>query len=196
LTTNAIFIRRTAGVGTLSREMAIDHGVTGPTLRGSGVDHDLRRDGDPLYTRMYEGYDFEIPHAPFADMVGGRVPPTVEVGDNWSRFYVRMLEVRESLRLVRQALDKYEASTGPFRVEHKLTARLPKDECYLETECPRGQMGYYVVCDGSPIPVRVRAKSSCFCNLSVTGPLCEGVLIADVPSILGSLDFVMAEIDR
>lgn len=191
LTTNAIFVQRTGGIGVLSREMAIGHGCTGPVLRGSGVDHDLRRDGEPIYTRMYDGYDFRIPMAPFPE-----APRAVVMGDCWSRFYVRMIEVAESVKLVRQALDRYEAATGSHRVPHKLNAKLPKDECYLETECPRGQMGFYLVGDGSPVPLRARAKSSCFCNLSVVGPLAVGCLVADVPAIVGSIDIVMGEVDR
>jgi NADH-quinone oxidoreductase subunit D len=191
LTRNQIFIKRTAGIGVLPREMAIGYGCTGPVLRGSGVDHDLRRDGEPIYTRMYQGYDFNIPVAPFAD-----APPEAVLGDNWCRFYVRMREVAESIRLVRQALDKYPTAQGTHRVPFKLGQKLPNDEAYLETECPRGQMGFYIVGDGDAEPVRARAKSSCFCNLSVTGELCRGVLIADVPAIVGSLDIVMGEIDR
>jgi NADH-quinone oxidoreductase subunit D len=191
LTRNAIFIKRTAGLGVLSREDAIDFGCTGPVLRGSGVDHDLRRDGEPIYTRMYEGYEFEIPVAPFPD-----APPEVILGDNWCRFYVRMLEVVQAIGLVRQGIERYPTAQGTYRVPHKLAAKLPKDECYLETECPRGQMGFYIVGDGNAEPYRARAKSSSFCNLSVTGPLCAGVMIADIPSIVGSLDVVMGEIDR
>ncbi len=191
LTRNQIFIKRTAAIGVLSPEMAIDYGCTGPVLRGSGVDNDLRRDGEPIYTRMYEGYDFEVVRAPFAD-----APPEVVVGDNWCRFYVRMREVVESIRLVRQALDRYPKAEGTHRLPYRLNQKLPKDECYLETECPRGRMGFYVVGNGEAQPLRARAKSSCFCNLSVTSKLCEGVLIADVPAIVGSLDIVMGEIDR
>jgi NADH-quinone oxidoreductase subunit D len=194
LTRNSIFIKRTAGIGSLSREMAISYGCTGPVLRGSGVDHDLRRDGDPIYTRMYAGYNWKVCVAPFAGIKG--IPPEVVLGDNWCRFFVRMLEVVESIGLVRQALDRYPQSEGTFRVPYKMNTKLPADECYLETECPRGQMGFYLVGDGQPEPLRARAKSSCFCNLSVTGPLCEGVLIADIPAIVGSLDIVMGEIDR
>src|SRR5271163_3024277 len=102
LTRNQIFIKRTAGLGILSPEMAKSYGCTGPVLRGSGVDWDLRRDGDPIYTRMYEGYDFNIPVAPFAE-----APPEVVAGDNWCRFYVRMLELVQAIRLVRQAMDRY-----------------------------------------------------------------------------------------
>lgn len=191
LTRNSIFIKRTAGIGILPRDMAIGYGCTGPVLRGSGVDFDLRRDGEPIYTRMYEGYKFEIPVAPFAD-----APPEAVLGDNWCRFYVRMMEVVQSIGLVRQGLAKYPSAAGTHRVPYKMNTKLPVDEAYLETECPRGQMGFYIVGDGQPEPLRARAKSSCFCNLSVTGPLCQGVLIADIPAIVGSLDIVMGEIDR
>ncbi|MFO0918936.1 MAG: NADH-quinone oxidoreductase subunit D [Planctomycetaceae bacterium] len=191
LTRNQIFIKRTAGIGVLPRDMAISYGCTGPVLRGSGVDHDLRRDGESIYTRMYQGYDFKIPVAPFEGS-----PPEVVLGDNWCRFYVRMMEVVESIKLVRQAIERYQTASGAHRVPFKLGQKLPNDEAYLETECPRGQMGFYVIGDGDAEPLRARAKSSCFCNLSVTSELCRGVLIADVPAIVGSLDIVMGEIDR
>ena len=194
LTQNSIFIKRTAGIGIMSGEMALDYGCTGPVLRGSGVDLDLRRDGEPIYTRMYADYDFEIPVAPFPNFPD--VPPEVELGDNWCRFFVRMLEVVQSIGLVRQALDRYPSEEGEFRVPYKMTAKLPRGECYLETECPRGQMGFYIVGDDKTEPLRAREKSSCFCNLTVSGPLCQGVFLADVPSIVGSLDIVMGEIDR
>jgi NADH-quinone oxidoreductase subunit D len=191
LTRNSIFIKRTAGLGIMPREMAIGYGCTGPVLRGSGVDFDLRRDGEEIYTRMYKGFDFEVPVAPFKD-----APPEAVLGDNWCRFYVRMMEVVQSIRLVRQGIEKYPSTAGVFRVPYKMNTKLPVDEAYLETECPRGQMGFYIVGDGQAEPLRARAKSSCFCNLSVTGPLCQGVLIADIPAIVGSLDIVMGEIDR
>jgi len=191
LTRNQIFIKRTAGLGILSREDAISYGCTGPVLRGSGVDYDLRRDGEPIYTRMYADYDYEIPVAPFKD-----APPEAVLGDNWCRFYVRMMEVVQSIGLVRQSLERYPNTEGEFRLPYKLANKLPKDECYLETECPRGQMGFYVVGNGNAEPLRCRAKSSCFCNLSVTGPLSAGYLLADIPAIVGSLDIVMGEIDR
>ncbi|GAB4143661.1 MAG: NADH-quinone oxidoreductase subunit D [Planctomycetaceae bacterium] len=191
LTRNQIFIKRTADLGILTREMAMSYGCTGPVLRGSGVDFDLRRDGEPIYTRMYEGYDFDIPVAPFED-----APPEVVLGDNWCRFYVRMREVVEAIRLIRQAIDKYPTAQGTHRVPFKMNTKLPKDECYLETECPRGQMGFYVVGNGNAEPLRARAKSSCFCNLSVTAPLSVGGLLGDIPAIVGSLDIVMGEIDR
>ena len=191
LTRNTIFIKRTADVGSMPREMAIDYGCTGPVLRGSGVDHDLRRDGEPIYTRMYEGYQFDIPVAPFED-----APPEVKLGDCWSRFYVRMREVVESIGLVRQSIERYLKAEGTYRVPYKMSTKLPKDECYLETECPRGQMGFYIVGNGTAEPYRARAKSSCFCNLAVTRDLSRGMLLGDIPAIVGSLDVVMGEIDR
>jgi NADH-quinone oxidoreductase subunit D len=191
LTRNQIFIKRTAGLGVLSREMAIDYGCTGPVLRGSGVDHDLRRDGEKIYTRMYEGYKFDIQVAPFEV-----APPEVILGDNWCRFFVRMKEVNQSIGLVRQALARYPTAAGTYRVPFKMATKLPRGEAYLETECPRGQMGFYVIGNDASNPLRARAKSSSFCNLSVTGPLCGGCLIADIPAIVGSLDVVMGEIDR
>lgn len=200
LTTNAIFVRRTANIGLLSREMAISYGTTGPVLRGSGVDQDLRRDGEERYTEMYDGYAFEVVvqkngHYP-KDHKYPPVPSQAVLGDCWHRFYVRMLEVVQSMDLVRQGIDRYSRASGSWGEPVKLTEKLPKGEAYLETECPRGQMGFYVVSDGTSIPWRARARSSSFCNLSVTNELCRGCLIADVPAIVGSLDVVMGEIDR
>lgn len=200
LTTNSIFIKRTAGIGILTPQMAIDYGTSGPVLRGSGVDHDLRRDGEEIYTAMYEGYAFEVivernGHYP-KDHNYPAVPMEAVLGDCWHRFYVRMLEVMQSIDLVRQAIERYSTASGSYGEPMKLNQKLSVGEAYLETEAPRGQMGFYIVSDGNPIPWRVRARSSSFCNLSVTGPLCAGCLIADVPAIVGSLDIVMGEIDR
>jgi NADH-quinone oxidoreductase subunit D len=107
-----------------------------------------------------------------------------------------MLEVMQSIDIVRQAIDRYSRASGNYGVPVKLNEKLPKGESYLETEAPRGQMGFYLVSDGTPIPWRARARSSCFSNLCITHELCRGCLIADVPAIVGSLDIVMGEIDR
>ncbi len=200
LTTNAVFIRRTADIGTLTPELAISHGCTGPVLRGSGVDYDLRRDGEEIYTRLYEDYQWDVicqreGHYPMEGQAPA-VPSQARLGDCWHRFFVRMLEVVQSIGLIRQALEKYSQSPPPFQVPVRILEKLPAGEAYLETEAPRGQMGFYVVSDGTPIPWRARARSSCFCNLSVVPELCRGTLIADVPSVVGSLDLVMGEIDR
>ncbi len=200
LTTNHIFVKRCANIGVMPAEMAINYGCTGPVLRGSGVDHDLRRDGEERYTEMYDGYAFEVivqkdGHYP-KDRDYPPVPPEAVLGDSWHRFYVRMLEVMQSIDLVRQGMERYSTATGDWGTPIKLATKLPKGEAYLETEAPRGQMGFYIVSDGSTIPWRARARSSSFCNLSVTHDLCKNVLLADIPAIVGSLDIVMGEIDR
>ena len=200
LTSNAIFVRRTAGVGVLSREAAIDYGTSGPVLRGSGVDWDLRRDGQSPYTDMYEGYKFEV----IVETDGSYptdhdyppVPRAAVLGDSWHRFYVRMLEVVQSVDIIRQAIGRYRASEGPLEKPIKLREKLPPGECYLETEAPKGQMGFMVVGDGTATPWRVRARSSSFSNLSPLAEMCRGCLVADVPAIVGSLDIVLGEIDR
>ncbi|MBL9163557.1 MAG: NADH-quinone oxidoreductase subunit D [Planctomycetaceae bacterium] len=200
LTTNSIFIKRTAAIGVMSAATAIDYGTSGPVLRGSGVDHDLRRDGEEIYTAMYDGYAFEViveknGHYP-KDHQYPAVPQEAILGDCWHRFYVRMLEVMQSIDLVRQGIDRYSRASGSYGEPMKLNQKLPKGEAYLETEAPRGQMGFYVVSNGEAIPWRARARSSSFCNLSVASELCRDCLIADVPAIVGSLDIVMGEIDR
>jgi NADH-quinone oxidoreductase subunit D len=200
LTTNAIFIKRTANIGVMSGATAIDYGCSGPVLRGSGVDHDLRRDGEERYTEMYDGYAFDVivekdGQYPL-DPTYPAVPKDAVLGDCWHRFYVRMLEVVQAIEIVRQAIDRYSRASGDWGIPIKLNQKLPKGEAYLETEAPRGQMGFYIVSDGSSIPWRARARSSSFCNLSVTAELCRGCLIADVPAVVGSLDIVMGEIDR
>jgi NADH-quinone oxidoreductase subunit D len=201
LTQNKIFISRTAGVGVLPSDVAIQYGCTGPVLRGSGVAWDLRRHGEPLYTRMYEEYDFQIA-APDENgkypkqEIFPPVPREAVVGDCWHRFFVRMYEIHESISIIRQALDKYSQIRGPVGDPIKHTQKLPAGEAYLETECPRGQMGFLVVGNNSPVPWRARARSGSFCNLSVLPELCRGVLLADIPAIVGSLDIVLGEVDR
>ena len=200
LTNNAIFIKRTAGVGVLSSEMAIDYGCTGPVLRASGVDWDLRRDGEPICTEMYDGYTWKV-IAPIDsrypdDHPYPPVPPEAVVGDCWHRFFVRMLEVVQSMHLIRQAIEKYTAAEGELDKPIKIKEKLPQGEAYLETEAPKGQMGFMIVGDGSAIPWRVRIRSSSFCNISALSELCRGVLIGDMPAILASLDIVLGEIDR
>ena len=200
LTNNAIFLKRTCNVGVIPAAVAIDYGCTGPVLRASGVDHDLRRDGDPFYTRLYDGYEYDVivrtdgryPVAPGAP----KVPRDAVVGDCWHRFYVRMLEVVQSIRLVRQAVAFYQTAPDDWQEPLKIMTKLPPGEVYLETEAPRGQIGFHVVCDGTPVPWRVKVRSGCFSNLSVVPWLCQNVLIADIPAIIGSLDIMMGEIDR
>ncbi len=200
LTSNQIFIKRTAAIGVLSAEDAIGYGCSGPVLRGSGVDFDLRRDGELYCTRMYQGYTYQVivrkdGHYP-KDHDYPPVPPEAVIGDCWHRFYVRMLEVVQSIDLVRQGIERYRQAPGDCGVPVKMTQRLPKGEIYLETEAPKGQMGFHLISDGSAIPWRVRIRSSSFCNLSIVPILCQNCLIADVPAVIGSLDVVLGEIDR
>lgn len=194
LTDNQIFVKRTCGVGVLPRDMAVNYGCSGAVLRAS-LD---KTKGDPLWDLRktepysgYENYDFEVPVPPFA-----HAPRGSAIGDCWHRFYVRMMEVVQSVRICEQALERYPSSTGSHRIEPPRT--LTPGEVYVETEAPRGQMGFHVV--GRPnkenVPLRVRARSGCFSNLSVVEELCKGCLVGDIPAILGSLDIVMGEIDR
>ena len=147
LTSNAIFIRRTAGIGVLSPEMAIDYGCTGPVLRGSGVDWDLRRDGEPRCTRMYDGYQFEViaeqngrypqdhPYPP--------VPAAAVLGDSWHRFYVRMLEVVQSMKLVRQAMEKYSRTPGGDRRADQAAAEAAQGRGLPGDRGPQGPNGLH-----------------------------------------------------
>jgi NADH-quinone oxidoreductase subunit D len=178
----------------LPRDLAISYGCTGPMLRGS-LD---RTQGDPDWDLRkiepycgYDTYDFQAVVPPFPE-----APREAVIGDSWHRYYVRMIEVVESLKIVEEALKRYARAPGSHRSD--LPKHLPAGETYVETECPRGQMGFYVV--GRPakdlVPLRVRARSSCFCNLSAISEICRGCLIADIPAILGSIDIVLGEIDR
>jgi NADH-quinone oxidoreductase subunit D len=202
LTTNHIFVQRTANIGVMSKEQALSYGCTGPMLRGSLN----RKEGDPDFDLRkiepycgYDGYNFMAIVPPFDDDYYGvpyRTPKGAVIGDAWHRFYVRMLEVVESIKLCEQGLQKYATAEGSHRIDPP--KHLPPGEAYVETECPRGQMGFYVVGTFSKgqVPLRVRARSSSFCNLSITNELCHGCLVADVPAIVGSIDIVMGEIDR
>ncbi len=197
LTWNHIFVQRTAGIGILPKELALSHGCSGPMLRGSLN----RKAGDPLWDLRklepycgYEQYDFKVIVPPF-DAPFDAVPSGAVIGDAWHRFTVRMLEVVESIKLVEQGLKRYTTAQGHHRIEPP--KQLTAGEAYVETECPRGQMGFYVVGRAKePVPLRVRARSSSFSNLSVTDDICRNCLIADVPAIVGSIDIVMGEIDR
>jgi NADH-quinone oxidoreductase subunit D len=200
LTSHAVFVRRTAAVGVLTPEMAFDYGCTGPVLRGSGVAWDLRRDGEPRYTQMYDDYQFHViaeteGHYP-RDHNYPPVPRPAVLGDCWHRFYVRMLEVVQSMGIIRQAIDKYSRCGGPWGEPLPLKKKLPKGEAYMETEAPKGQMGFMIVSDGSAVPWRMRIRSCSFCNLSVLAEISRGCLLADIPAIVGSLDLVLGEIDR
>jgi NADH-quinone oxidoreductase subunit D len=189
LSYNHIFVKRTAKVGVISAEEAIAYGLTGPCLRGSGVKWDLRR---ALPYEGYEEFDFEIP----VGLPGGKgeIPRGVVVGDCWSRYYVRVKEMIQSVRIIRQAFDRL--PEGEILHKKNKNVKLPEGEIYIEIENPRGQLGFYVQGDGSAIPSRVKARGPSFCNLTITNHVATNCLLADVAAIIGSIDVVMGEVDR
>jgi len=189
LSYNYIFVKRTAGVGVISAADAIAYGLTGPCLRGSGVRWDLRR---CVPYEIYDRFEFDIP----IGVPGGTddIPPEVVVGDSWSRYYVRMLEMKQSVRILRQCLRQI--PDGEYRAKVPRVLKLPAGEVYLEVEGARGQLGFLVVGDNGPIPRRVKVRGPSFCNLSIIPHVCRRVLLADVAAILGSIDVVMGEVDR
>ena len=183
LSYNNIFIARTARIGVLAPEVAIDYGVTGPNLRASGIPFDLRK------LEPYSGYErfrFDVP-------VGQ--DGTGVVGDCWNRYFVRIREMEESAQIVRQALDGLpEGPVAPAGPKRPL--KPPAGETFVRTECPRGLLGFYLVSSGGDKPVRAKIRASSFCNLSVLPAISRGVMLADLVAILGSLDIVLGEIDR
>ncbi len=183
---NKIFIKRTAGVGVCPVDLAISYDLTGPNLRGSGLPRDLRKD------HPYCGYDrFE-----FTVPVGkGEFGP---VGSCFDRNWVRCIEMAESSKIIHQALDLLEKSERAD-VHEKVPKRVKpaKGEVYFRSEAPRGQLGYYIVADGTGVnPYRVKVKSPCFTAMSVFHVLAKGMMIADIIALIGSLDVVLGEIDR
>jgi len=187
---NKIFVQRTANVGVLPLPVAINYGCTGPMLRGSGLRYDLRRvDGYSVYPEL----DFDIP-------IGEGKMGTA--GDCWDRTWVRVAECWESVKIIEQSLAK-------LLGEHKRTpsfdpqAVVPKKirpkamDFYIRGESPKGELGFFFRTDGrSDIPVRCRARSCCYHNLSVIGEMSKGALLADLVAIIGSIDVVMGEVDR
>jgi NADH-quinone oxidoreductase subunit D len=202
LTGNPIWMMRTKGVARMTAEDAIALGATGPTLRGSGVDIDLRRD---MPYSGYENFKFKV--------------PVSQEGDVFARYICRVEELRESTEIVKQALDGM--PEGPIKADaphvvlpdrEKMKTQMesliyhfkiitegfavPAGEVYQAVESPRGEMGYYIVSDGTAKPYRVHMRSACFANLQALAKMCEGRLLADVVAAIGSIDIVLGEIDR
>jgi NADH-quinone oxidoreductase subunit D len=202
LTGNPIWLMRTKGVAYMTPEDAIALGATGPTLRASGVDIDLRRD---MPYSSYEKFQFRV--------------PVSQEGDVFARYMCRVQELRESIGIVRQALDGM--PEGPIKADaphvvlpdrEKMKTQMesliyhfkiitegfavPAGEVYQAVESPRGEMGYYIVSDGTAKPYRVHMRSACFANLQTLPKMCEGRLLADVVAAIGSIDIVLGEIDR
>jgi NADH-quinone oxidoreductase subunit D len=202
LTKNTIWLQRTVGNGVISAEDAIDFGITGPALRGSGVDWDLRRDNP--YSG-YEKYDFKV--------------PTGKNCDTFDRYKVRFIEMRESIKIIKQALDSLKP--GPVLADAPQVCYPPKEdvyntieglihhfkiasegfpvpegEVYQGVENPKGELGYYIVSDGSAKPYRMRIRPPSFVNLGAMEKMCKGAMIADLIAVIGTLDIVLGEIDR
>jgi NADH-quinone oxidoreductase subunit D len=178
---NAFFLARTQGVGVISRELAQEVGISGPLLRGSGVSYDIRR-AEPYSS--YEDFDFKVPVEP--------------EGDCFARYRVRMVEFRESIKIVRQALDGLPAGPISSRpgVKSVGQVRIPKGEAYARVEGARGEVGCYLIADGSAKPYRMKWRGASFSNLSVLPHIIPGHKVADVVAIMGSVDPVFGEVDR
>jgi NADH-quinone oxidoreductase subunit D len=177
LTENEIFVVRTRGIAVISPDLAINASLSGPMLRGSGIAWDIRK-ADPYCG--YEKYDFEIP-------IGYQ-------GDAYDRFLVRLEEMRQSVKIVQQALDMLPG--GPHSTQVPLALRPPRGEAYARVEAPRGELGYYLVSDEGPAPYRFHIRPPSFINLSVLKEMTVGGTIADAIVALGSVDIVVGEIDR
>ncbi|MEN6627083.1 MAG: NADH-quinone oxidoreductase subunit D [Candidatus Sumerlaeia bacterium] len=182
LSGNQIFLKRTADVGVITASQAVAWGLTGPCLRGSGVGLDLRK-AKPYSS--YDKFDFEIP-------TGEGLKGTM--GDCWDRYWVRMIEIMESCKIIEQALGGLPEGDTMGKVAKVL--RLPAGEAYVPCENPRGELGFYIVSDGQTNAYRVKARGPSFCNLSITHEVVRGVLIADVVAVIGAFDIVLGEVDR
>ena len=177
LTTNRIWVERTKNVGTISAKDCIALGVTGPVLRASGVKWDLRK-AQPYAT--YKEFQFEI--------------PTGQNGDTYDRYLVRMAEMRQSLRIIQQAVDGI--PEGPIMAKVSKVMKPAAGEIYHSIEAPKGELGYFIVSDGSTQPYRVRVRPPSFVNLQALDLMCRGQLVADVIAVIGTLDIVLGEVDR
>ena len=202
LTKNRIWLQRTKGIGVLSKEDALNYGVSGPIMRGSGVKYDVRK-FEPYC--VYDRMDFEI--------------PVFDEGDVYARYLVRLEEMRQSNRIVKQALD--ELPEGPImtddprigipsheEVHERMEALIrrfylmskgfkpPKGDVYASIESTKGELGFYIVSDGSERPYRLKIRAPSFVNLGVVPLISKGYMIADMVSIIGSIDIVLGEIDR
>lgn len=175
---NEVFLARTKGLGILPPEVGAAFGVSGPNLRASGVAFDLRKTEDYL---PYDQFEFEV--------------ITGENGDCWDRWWVRLQEIREAAKIILQAVDAIPPS-GPLQAKVPKVIKVPAGETYVRAENPKGEMGYYLVSDGGAGPYRLKIRSASFSNISMLPWILEGVLVPDIIAIMGSLDFVLGDVDR
>ncbi|MEK7252472.1 MAG: NADH-quinone oxidoreductase subunit D 1 [Actinomycetota bacterium] len=174
---NEIFVERTRGIGIIPKDRGLDFGVSGPNIRASGVKFDLRKTDNYL---PYSQFDFDI--------------PTGQNGDCLDRYRVRLEEIKQATRIVRQAIDGIPG--GDLQAKVPKIIKVPRGEVYVRAENPKGEMGYHVVSEGGRGPYRLKIRSASFSNLSVLPWLLVGQLIPDIIAILGSLDFVLGDVDR
>jgi len=186
LTYNQIFIKRTANIGVISEDLCNEYALTGPVIRGSGIPYDLRRDQPHS---VYPELEFDV------CVAKGEMGT---LGDCWDRYIVRMREMSESCRIIRQAVKMIPTSgeDAKYRVKIPRNFKPKAGEVYVENENPRGILGFYLESQGGTMPYRCKARAATFCNLSVLNELCNDVLLADVPAIIGSIDVVMGQVDR
>ncbi len=184
ITYNKIFTERLSGVAVIDTETAIDYGLVGPNLRGSGFRFDLRRD-EPY--GLYPEFDFEVP------VGSGKIG---KLGDCWDRFWVRQLEMRESVKIVLEACKKIKGETTSHMAKVKKILKPPKGEVYVRSENPRGEMGFYLCSDGTQNSVRTRIRTGSFSAMGIFPKVAKGLMIADLIAVIASLDIVAPEIDR
>jgi NADH-quinone oxidoreductase subunit D len=183
LSYNKIFIGRLANVAVIDEKTAFDFGCTGPVLRGSGVKFDCRKD-DPY--SLYHKFDFDIP-------VG--MGEMGQVGDCWDRYIVRVREIEQSCRIIRQALESL--PEGPYQaIELKKPVKAPAGAAYSRVESSKGELGHYIIADGGQTAFRNKVRSPSFCNLQVIEKVGVGQMVSDLVALIGSLDIVLGEIDR
>jgi NADH-quinone oxidoreductase subunit D len=174
---NEIILARTKGVGVIPADVAQAYGLSGPNLRASGVAFDLRKVSNYL---PYDRFQFKVPSG--------------ENGDCWDRWWMRLQEIRESAKIIQQAIDGIPA--GPLQAKVPKIIKVPRGEVYVRAENPKGEMGYYIVSDGGLGPYRVKIRSASFSNISILPWVLEGAIIPDIIAVMGSLDFVLGDVDR
>jgi NADH-quinone oxidoreductase subunit D len=177
VTGNELILARTKGIGIIPADKAVEYGVTGPNLRASGVAFDLRK-AEPILP--YDRFEFDV--------------VTAADGDCFDRFVVRQEEIRQAARIITQAVDGI--PSGPLQAKVPRVIKVPRGQVYVRNEGPKGEMGYYIVSEGGRIPYRVKVRTASFSNLSILPWLLEGQLVPDIIAILGSLDFVLGDVDR
>ena len=177
VTGNELFQARTVGVGVIPADKVIEYGITGPNARASGISFDLRKHEAIL---PYDRFDFDV-------AVGTN-------GDCFDRYAVRLEEIRQAVRIIQQAVE--EIPSGPLQAKVPRVLKVPPGQVYVRGENPKGEMGYYIISEGGRIPYRVKVRSASFSNLSILPWILEGQLVPDLVAIMGSLDFVLGDVDR